>query len=155
MTGAYVQLRDAGEAARKARAYLHEVAVHQEEVHAQLNRARTEYEAVVDDYHRLLLGVLRVLDDCAHLRGDPDVAVVHQGLLGLLDDQGVETIPVAVGDEFAGELHESRGTVPDPALPNGVIADVVAPGYRRRSGDATTVVRPAAVRVSVRARGKR
>jgi len=129
---------------REARAVLAETLRRHDRLTTHLNTAWREHEDVVERYQRLLVGLLRVLDDCA----SPDNEIVRDGLRTLLDEHGVEPIPVEPGDLFDGERHHNQETVPIVDVPAGVVVDVLADGYLRRAEGRTLVVRPAMVRVS-------
>jgi len=72
------------------------------------------------------------------------VEYIHQQLLKVLGENGIEEIAVNVGDEVDPNLHEAMSTVPaeNPAQEN-TIAQVIQKGYK--NGD--KVFRPARVTV--------
>lgn len=142
MTSAHGELREAGRAVREARALLAETLRRHDRLTVHLNTAWREQEDVTERYQRLLVGLLRVLDNCTSL------GAVRDGLRTLLDEHGVEPIPVEPGDPFDGERHHNQETVSIMDIPAGVVVDVLADGYLRRAEGRTLVVRPAMVRVS-------
>jgi molecular chaperone GrpE (heat shock protein) len=149
MEGAHADLREAGRAVREARALLAEALGRHDRLGAHLTAAWRGQDDLTARHQRLLLGLLRVLDDCAHLMSlGHEVAVVHDGLHALLREHGVEVMPVTAGEPFDGERHRSQETVAGTDLPAGVVVDVLAAGYLRRAGGTTVVIRPATVRVS-------
>lgn len=155
LANAHGDLREAGKAVREARALLSEVASRHDRIGGHLNRAWREQESVGEDYRTLLAGVLRILDDCAHLESrNADAAVIGNGLRGLLREQRVETLPVKAGDSFDGELHQSQGETPGTAGQDPVVAEVLAQGYLRRAGGTRAVVRPALVRIDTKTGGE-
>ena len=71
------------------------------------------------------------------------VRLVHSGLLGVLERNGVEVFDPA-GERFDPSLHEAISTRPEEGAENGVVLDVVEKGYRLNG----SVLRPARVVVS-------
>lgn len=126
------------------------------EIEGQAARAWRERESLTQDYYALVRGVLQVLDDCRALgSGTPGVETVCAGLESLLRAQGVEPIPLAVGDRFQAATQCCEETANAAMVPPGTVLRVLAAGYRRRMGDGTVViVRPARVVVSQAGEGK-
>lgn len=99
-------------------------------------RVARETEAVVKLANEaLLVRLMPVLDDfdaaLAHLQGDASkgVQMVHDNLLKALAAAGLEEIP-ADGAAFDPYVHDCIQQVPDPALQDGTVKEVVRKGYR-------------------------
>ncbi len=105
-------------------------------------------ERIEDEKRRLLSDLLTVVDDLeqalAHGAGE-GVELVYQKLRRLLEKEGVEEMPLAVGQPFDPYYHEAVAAVPgdDP----DVVVKVVQKGYLYRG----QLLRPAKVEVSRRA----
>ena len=101
-------------------------------------------------YYDLARGILLALDDLRELAArQPDLSDVAARLEGLLREQDMAAIPVAVGDSFCADIHVCSRTEPSAAVAPGRVLTVVSPGYRRRlSSGETVVVRPVQVVVS-------
>ncbi len=99
-------------------------------------RVARETEAVVKLANEaLLVRLIPVLDDLdaalAHLEGDASkgVQMVHDNLLNALRAAGLEEIP-ADGAAFDPYVHDCVQQIPDPALKDGTVKEVVRKGYR-------------------------
>lgn len=105
-------------------------------------------EQVEDERRRLLRDLLAVVDDLeralAHSAGE-GVRLVYQKLRRLLEREGVEEMPSAVGQPFDPYYHEAVAAVPgdDP----DIAVKEVQKGYLYRS----QLLRPAKVEVTQRA----
>lgn len=72
------------------------------------------------------------------------VEYIHQQLLKVLSENGVEEIPMNVGDQFDHNLHESVENIPtDDSEKDHTIAKVLQKGYK--TGE--KIIRPARVNV--------
>ena len=98
----------------------------------------TELLPVVDNLERALASAG---EEEQHLA--EGVRLVHSGLLGVLERNGVEVFDPS-GEKFDPVLHEAVSTRPDENGDSGVVLDVVEKGYRL----AGNVLRPARVVVS-------
>ncbi len=99
-------------------------------------RVSREAEAVIKLANEaLLVRLIPVLDDfdaaLAHLDGEESrgVQMVHDNLLKALAAAGLEEIP-AVGGRFDPYVHDCVQQVPDTALKDGTVKEVVRKGYR-------------------------
>ena len=95
-------------------------------------------------------GVLLALDDLRELAArEPALSDLATRLEGLLSEQAMAAIPVALGDRFCADIHVCGRTEPSAGVPPGRVLAVLSPGYRRRlSSGEIVVVRPAQVVVS-------
>lgn len=125
-----------------------------------LGRAYQAHERLGRQYGALLLGVVQAADLCEGLQRPaspaPDVeiavaegageslAAVQRALLDLLASHGIERWECRPGDGLI-EGCEVVGVEARDDLPDGVVASLVAPGYRRLNGE---VLRRARVTVN-------
>lgn len=116
---------------------------------------RLAEDRVAADRERLLRAFLAVADDLARaLSADgadaeslrEGIDLTYQGLMRLLDQEGVEPIQ-ARGMPFDPAWHEAVGTIPhqEAGVESDTVAEVVQPGYRL--GD--RLLRPAQVIVAM------
>ncbi len=107
----------------------------------------TDMLAVVDNFERALASVEgeAAVDDSGFRQG---VELIHQQLLQLLTDHGVEEIE-AVGTAFNPEFHEAMLQVEVDDRPTGEVVGVLQKGYTHRG----VVMRPTKVQVSRNVRG--
>jgi len=109
---------------------------------------RRAEERIEDEKRRFLRDLLTVVDDLeqalAHGAGE-GVKLVHQKLRKLLEREGVEEMPSAVGQPFDPYYHEAVAAVPgdDP----DIVVKEVQKGYLYRG----RLLRPAKVEVTQRA----
>ena len=115
-----------------------------------LARARADYENArkrlekrfanlldqnIMDFLRDLLPVLDNLDRAIeHAQENTDnqgIKLTRQMFLSTLDKYGVKPIE-ALGAPFDPELHEALGTIGDPFLVPGMVAEVAVPGFTYR-----------------------
>lgn len=97
-------------------------------VYQQHNRLRRQYAA-------LLEGVIQVADLCEGLEGAGEsVRAVHRAVMGLLEGQGVQRWEGQVGD-LPDAGCEVVGFSERSDLAEGVIGEIIAPGYRLSSGE--------------------
>ncbi len=99
-------------------------------------RVSRETEAVVKRANEaLLVRLIPILDDfdaaLAQLDGEASkgVRMLHDNLLKALASTGLEEIP-ADGSTFDPYVHDCVQQVPDPALKDGTVKEVVRKGYR-------------------------
>jgi len=72
------------------------------------------------------------------------IELIHQKLLTQINNQGVEQLATAPGDEFDPNLHEAITQEEHPNFKDGQIIEVIQPGYRISD----RIIRPAMVRVA-------
>ena len=121
-----------------------------------LGRAYQAHERLSRQYGALLLGVVEAADLCEGLQGPaapaPDVdvaaaegageslAAVQRALLDLLANHGIERWERHPGDSLV-EGCEVVGVEARADLADGVVASLLAPGYRRLNGEVLRRVR--------------
>lgn len=117
----------------------------------QRDAARTHQDTLAD----ILKIFLVVVDDIERaLKNKPEdkavegwvngIELIHQKLLTQINNQGVEQLATAPGDEFDPNLHEAITQEEDPNYKDGQIIEVIQPGYRISD----RIIRPAMVRVA-------
>lgn len=121
---------------KKAEELLSRLKYAQADLENYRKRVARETEAVVKLANEaLLVRLIPVLDDfdaaLAHLEGDASkgVRMVHDNLLKALRVAGLEEIP-ANGAAFDPYIHDCIQQVPDPALKDGTVKEVIRKGYR-------------------------
>ncbi len=72
------------------------------------------------------------------------VELIHQKLLNLMKNQGVERMEVNPGDAFDPNFHEAITQEDHPEFEDGQIIEIVQPGYHISD----RIIRPAMVRVA-------
>jgi len=72
------------------------------------------------------------------------IELIHQKLINLMKNQGIERMEVNPGDEFDPNIHEAITQEESPDFNEGQIIDVVQPGYKISD----RIIRPATVRVA-------
>lgn len=95
---------------------------------------------VVDNFNVAVASVEQGADSENLLRG---IVMIHRELKGILEQSGFTEIP-ALGQPFDPHIHEGANTAVDPQQPDGVVLQVVRPGYRLND----KVLRPAMVVVN-------
>ena len=103
-------------------------------------------------YFRLIRGLLLLLDyfeDALKEHGSPEVGWFHEQSQRLIEDEGLEVIPVSEGSVFDGRYHKYVDERPGNA-PRGTIIEVTRKGYctRNATGGSEVILRPAEVVIS-------
>jgi molecular chaperone GrpE len=101
--------------------------------------------AVADNMDRALQTLRAELRDNAGVKALLDgVELTERELLKVLEKHGVRKFDPQPGEKFDPNLHQAMYEVPDPALPNGTVAQLIQSGYM--IGD--RMLRPALVAVA-------
>jgi molecular chaperone GrpE (heat shock protein) len=150
LTGIRLAVQDAGAVVENQYQALRLTEDRLARIEEHLHRAWQERDGLLRDYHAILKGLLRLLDDV--LASSPDqegLPNIRAGLEKLLKEQGVERIPIAVGEPFQPETQCCEQTEPSDTVPPGSVVRILESGYRiTRPGRNGEILRSARVVVS-------